>query len=129
MTLLEIPPIANVFCVLLKLGKVFIKTVVYIVPCDECNKCYIAQSGKILCERLGQHKNSVRLGHSNNRVFKHARDTNHAVNWENSKMVFSSVDPYQRLVVEVSLIKKKTYQFSIVHNSHQPLKAFLALSF
>ena len=77
---------------------------VYIVPCGECNKCYVGQSGKILSERLGQHKDDVRLGHSNNSVFKHVRDTNHAINWENSKMVFSSNDPYRRLVVEAALI-------------------------
>ena len=33
------------------------------------------------------------------------RDTNHAVNWENIVMVFSSNDPYQKLVVEAALIK------------------------
>ena len=57
-----------------------------------------------MSERLRQHKN-VRLGHSNNIVLKHVRDTNHAINWENSKMVFSSNDPYQMLVVEAALIK------------------------
>ena len=76
-----------------------------LVPCGESNNCYGGRSGKILSERLGQHKDDTRLGHLNNSVFKHVRHTSYVINWENSKMVFSENDSYQRLVVEAALIK------------------------
>ena len=58
-----------------------------------------------MSESLGQHKDAVRFGHSNNSLFKHVRDTNHAIKRENSKMEISSNDHYQRLVAETALIK------------------------
>ena len=52
-----------------------------------------ANFGKILSESLGQYKDGVRLGHSNNCVFKNVREANHAINWKISEMDFSSNNP------------------------------------
>ena len=59
----------------------------------------------MLSQRLGQHKDADRLGHSNNDAFQHVSEANHAINRENIKMVFRSNDSYQRLMVDAAPIK------------------------
>ena len=49
------------------------RAVIYIVPREDCSNCFVVQLGKVLSERLGQHKYAVRLDHSNNWVLKYVR--------------------------------------------------------
>ena len=66
---------------------------------------YIGQTGKNVDVRLNQHKNAVRLAHTNNAVFKHVRDTIHAINWKAAKLVFNSNVESHRLTVESALVR------------------------
>ena len=66
---------------------------------------YVGQTGKNLEVRLNQLKDAVRLAHANNAVFKHVRDTNHAINWRAAKLVFNSNVESHRLTVESALIR------------------------
>ena len=85
-------------------SQVLVKKIV--VPCRECNLKYTGQTGKSLEVRVNQHKDAVRLGHANNAVFKHVRDTNHAINWNSCRLVYKSGVESHRLTVESALIRK-----------------------
>jgi len=58
---------------------------------------------------LNQHEDAVKLAHANNAVFKHVRDTNHAIDWEAAKLVYKSKIESHRLTVESALIRKVPY--------------------
>ena len=80
---------------------------VYTVPCFDCDKIYVGQTGRNFETRLNEHKAAVRLGNLNNACFKHQNDVNHAIDWKNSKLVFKSNELCNRLVVESTLIKTR----------------------
>ena len=73
--------------------------------CDDCDRVYVAESGRSFDVRLGEHKDAVRLGRGNNAVYKHVYDTNHSINWNGSKLLYHSRDLNNRLIVESALIK------------------------
>ena len=78
---------------------------VYFIPCKECPKVYIGQTGRSLQIRLREHQSYVRRRMHEKAVFKHMFDTNHALDWGNSKFIYRSSNEKQRLVVESTLIQ------------------------
>ena len=78
---------------------------VYIIPCQECQKCYIGQTGRKLDTRILEHKYYVSRGMKNKAVYRHMHDENHALDWKNASMVYRSGKEKERLVVESALIK------------------------
>ena len=40
-----------------------IKGVVYTIPCDQCPRCYVGQTGRSLEQRLGEHHRALRKGY------------------------------------------------------------------
>ena len=46
------------------------------------------------------------MEHSNNVVFKHVRDTNHAIDWNSCRLVYKYGLESHRLTVESALIRK-----------------------
>ncbi len=75
------------------------------MPCKDCNRFYIGQTGKTLEQRKKQYKYSVRAGQESNALFVHVRDTNHCIDRENCKKVIRSKSFVERNVLESSLIK------------------------
>ena len=63
------------------------KGVVYEVPCMDCNKSYIVETGRTLQKRLVEHKAAVRRGDTNNGIAVHAWDQQHRVDWENASVL------------------------------------------
>ena len=78
---------------------------VYSVPCAGCNKCYVGETGRSLGVRLREHKDNVRFGRDRNAISNHVSSTGHSVDWAGAKLIYSSEQTYNRLVVESSLIK------------------------
>ena len=78
---------------------------VYNVPCKDCNLIYVGQSGKLLSERLKQHKYNIRTANESSALFKHQQNQCHLMNWNNSKVVFKCNDTIVRLIVEGAIIK------------------------
>ena len=80
---------------------------VYVIPCADCPKKYIGQTGRTLATRLKEHKSYVRLAKPNSAsaVFDHISSQNHNIDWKSSKTVFSSFDIKKRLIVESALIQ------------------------
>ncbi len=78
---------------------------IYTVPCKDCNRFYIGQTGKTLEQRKKKHKYSVRAGQESNALFVHVRDSSHCIDWENCKKVITSKSFVERNILESSLIK------------------------
>ena len=52
---------------------------VYEVPCIDCGKVYIGETGRNLQERLKEHKYAARMSDSKNGIVAHAWAMQHAV--------------------------------------------------
>ena len=57
---------------------------IYRVPCNDCNKIYIGQTGKSLQARIKQHKYNIRGAQESDAVFLHVRDSSHSINFNNA---------------------------------------------
>ena len=62
------------------------KSVVYEVPCKECDGVYIGETKRTLKIRLGEHKSAVKRGDPKNGIAVHAHETKHAINWDEAKV-------------------------------------------
>lgn len=79
---------------------------VYKIPCKDCNKCYIGQTGKNLEKRKSQHKYNIRTGNESSALFVHLSTENHRIDWDNSTTIFKARSESERLIVEACLIKQ-----------------------
>ena len=80
---------------------------IYEIPCNQCNKKYVGQSGKELIVRLKQHRNNVRDGNMASSLFQHVNNHNHSINWTAAKEIIFCKDYVKRNVIESCMIKKK----------------------
>ena len=79
---------------------------IYEIPCKQCNKRYIGQSGKSLEVRLKQHKYNVRTGNMQNALFIHMNDSNHGINWAMSKEIIFCKEIVKRNLIESCIIQR-----------------------
>ena len=63
---------------------------VYSVPCRDCSKIYIGETKRDLDTRLKEHKRDCRLGVESNALYVHSSSNDHAINWDDSKIIFKS---------------------------------------
>ena len=82
------------------------KVGVYSIPCKVCNLVYIGQSGKLLSERVKQHRYNVRTANESSALFKHQQIHNHNIDWEKSEVIYKCNRQIERLLVEACVIKK-----------------------
>ena len=73
---------------------------VYNIPCASCDSFYIGETIKTLNFRISQHLNDIKKGNYSNSIFKHTIETGHKINWEDSKMIFSSNDKLLNQLIE-----------------------------
>jgi hypothetical protein len=66
---------------------------------------YIGETGRSLGVRVKEHQRYVRFANTNSAVFNHVQDHDHPINWDSSKIVYSSSNKQKRLLVESALIK------------------------
>ena len=81
---------------------------VYIIPCKDCKQPYVGETGRDYQQRLSEHKRAVRNGDLNNAVFVHMSENNHAIDWENSKLICKVREEKKRKITEsaaINLIK------------------------
>ena len=115
--LAEVPRILKVFNVNVVFNSCILKDIVirnspactngcvYKIPCKNCNKMYLGQSGKELQVRLNQHKYCVRTGNMSSALFVHINETNHCIDWKNSQEIVRCQDITKRNIIESCLIK------------------------
>lgn len=102
---------------------------VYIIPCGECSRCYVGETGRDFSVRLREHQSYVRNGNDNSAVFNHVNSRNHSINWSGSKIVYPSNNKSDRLAVESTLIKiLPNFNNSAGANIIDPLSTSIVLS-
>ena len=83
------------------------KEVIYEVPCMDCEKSYIGETGRSLQKRLTEHKGAVRRGDSKNGIAVHVQKHDHRVNWEAAKVIDQEQRYWPRRIREALHIAKK----------------------
>ena len=78
---------------------------IYEVPCADCDKRYLGQSGKELSVRIKQHKYCIRTANSSSAIFLHMSQEDHRINWLSSKELIFCNDFTKRNIIESSFIK------------------------
>ena len=84
------------------------KSVVYEVPCADCNCVYVGEMGRSLEIRLKEHKYALKTKDTKNGIAVHATTNEHDVNWEAAKVVTFEQHLIQRKVLESLHINKQT---------------------
>ena len=79
---------------------------VYAVPCGECPKVYIGQTGRDLQTRIREHKYNVNRNYRGSALYMHRLEENHSVDWDRAAFNYRNADAKQRLVVEAALIQR-----------------------
>ena len=77
---------------------------VYCIPCLECSKCYVGETGRDLNTRLEEHRSDCRLGKNYSAVAHHSLDVGHKIGFNKSKIVYKCNDRQTRRTVEGALI-------------------------
>ena len=79
---------------------------VYEVPCGECDRSYIGETGRCLKERLKEHQYAVRTGNMNNGIAAHAWSSQHSVNWDEARVLVFEQHQKRRRVLEAIRIQR-----------------------
>ena len=82
---------------------------VYSIPCKEpnCKKSYFGETGRNIKIRSKEHKNDIRKGNDQNALFSHMNSTNHAIDFNNQKLLFKSENYVERRIVESCYIDSR----------------------
>ena len=66
------------------------KGVVYAIPCDQCPRCYVGQTGRSLEQRLGEHHRALRKGDVlASAVAEHVFTSGHQINLSKARVMDS----------------------------------------
>ena len=85
--------------------------VVYEVPCADCDKVYVGQTGNSLETRLKQHQAACRLFQiEKSALAEHSVQADHRINWSDAKVITSETRWRQRLLAEAFHTTKRSDQ-------------------
>ena len=95
--------------------------VVYEIPCNDCSKKYVGQTGNSLHTRLKQHQAACRLLQpEKSALAQHAIDEGHRIDWSKAKVVERATNWRQRLFKEAFVTAR---QSDAMNRSELPLPA------
>ena len=77
---------------------------VYIMPCIDCNKSYVGETGRGLQKRLQEHKRACSIGLQNSAVANHSLNLDHRIDFNSTKIIYHDSDISRRRVVEGAFI-------------------------
>ena len=78
---------------------------VYAIPCKDCTKCYIGESGRSLQKRKQEHIAACRKGNNEyNAVAKHTWEQNHRIAFNETQIIYRCNNKNIRRTIEGALI-------------------------
>ena len=86
------------------------KGVIYEIPCQDCEKVYIGETGRTLKKRVSEHKEAVRKFNMNNGVGTHVHNEDHRIDWEGAKVIGQQEFYWKRRVTEAIMIYQHNQQ-------------------
>ena len=77
------------------------RNVIYKVPCADCDKVYIGQTGNNFETRLNQHRSALRLVHpEKSALAEHAFKEDHQIDWRSAEIICREANYRKRLFLE-----------------------------
>ena len=100
---------------------------VYKIPCKDCEKSYIGETGRCLQKRITEHKKDIVMQKSESGVAEHVREFDHFFDFKNAKIVYPSKNIAKRHIVESTLIAtlKKSNKTCNLNLGFSPHNEFL----
>ena len=95
------------------------------IPCKDCNKVYIGQTGASLATRISQHKSYTRAADDGKSVFVHMSSNNHNIAFDQASVVKYSNISFNRTIIESALIKYHSEKLYIIHTGPYALDPFV----
>ena len=77
---------------------------VYKISCNNCEKCYIGETGRPLSLRIAEHE-KFKVPLSTYATFDHKFNNNHSLDYVNSRILFTESRIRYRKIIESMLIK------------------------
>ena len=62
-------------------------SVVYKIECNDCNSCYIGETGRQLHTRITEHKSYVRNFNARSQIVEHVTTHGHSFNWDSASVI------------------------------------------
>ena len=86
------------------------KSVVYEIPCKECQRTYVGETGRGVNVRLKEHKSDVKFHRTSNAIVLHIEQCNHLPDWENTKILEKNMKKSTRKILEAAhIITRDTF--------------------
>ena len=79
----------------------------YKVPCMDCDKSYIGETGRNLKKRIVERKYAVNRKDGKNGIAVHANDHNHRVDWEGAKVLQEELRYWRKRTLEAIHIHRR----------------------
>ena len=100
---------------------------VYKIPCKDCEKSYIGETGRCLEKRITEHKKDIVMQKSESGVAEHVRESDHFFDFKNAKIIYPSKNVVKRHIVESTLIStlKKSNKTCNLNLGFAPHNEFL----
>ena len=79
---------------------------IYKIPCHDCDKEYIGETGRELEKRIREHRQALRKDDQLNAVAQHRTNLNHNINLSNASVIHFEDDPMKRKLIEAAVISQ-----------------------
>ena len=93
------------------------KNLVYSIPCNDCDKVYIGETGRMRDTRINEHKSKIRTLSSDSKIVEHILNFKHKFEFSNTKALAFENDWRKRIIKE-SILTNRTLGKSINETKH-----------
>ena len=84
---------------------------IYRVPCNDCDKEYIGETGRNLDTRIHEHKRALRIDDPLNAIAQHRSAQNHQINFQDAAPIHREDNIRRRKLIEAATISQyKTFE-------------------
>ena len=80
------------------------QSVVYEIPCSQCDSKYVGETSRGIRKRTNEHKQDIRMHKTSNSLVLHIDETGHLPNWDEVKVTHSDLDKKSRKLTEAAII-------------------------
>ncbi|UYV75456.1 hypothetical protein LAZ67_13000335 [Cordylochernes scorpioides] len=96
----------------IKLNPLSLNNGIYKISCNDCEQCYIGETGRTIATRIREHNRNIRSKDRKSLIFQHMADFDHSFNLDDTFSVYRDIgNKYQRLVLE-ALVSNCTPSFN-----------------
>ena len=86
----------------------------YKIPCKDCEKAYVGQTGHSVDQRIKEHKRALAsLDYSMSAVAEHAIKTDHNIGWEEFEILDSHLELH-KMLFGVMAHKKNAHRSNVI---------------